>query len=51
MLWPLIRTVSMRRLEPSQRDSSNDRLQYTFFWENMDNYPKIIPVTPSYLEL
>ena len=21
-----------------------------FLWKNMDNYPKIIPVTPSYLE-
>ena len=37
-------------LEPSRRDGSNDGSQNMFLWENMDYYPKIIPVTPSYLE-
>ena len=37
-------------LEPSQRDNSNDGSQNMFLWKNMDNYPKVILVTPSYLE-
>ena len=39
-------------LEPSWRDGSNDGLQHKFFKgvSNMENYPKIIAVTPSYLE-
>ena len=27
-----------------------DGSQNMFLWKNTDNYPKIIPVTPSYLE-
>ena len=38
----LIRTVSVRR--------SNNGLQCMFLWNNVENYPFIIPVTPSYLE-
>ena len=38
MLWPLI------------RGGSNDGSQNMFLWKNIDNYPKIIPDTPSYLE-
>ena len=34
----------------SRRDGSNDGSQNMYFWKNMDNYPKIISVTPSYLE-
>ena len=37
-------------LEPSQQDGSNDGSQNLFLRKKMDNYPKIIPVTPSYLE-
>ena len=37
-------------LEPSQRDGSKDGSQNKFYDKNMDNYPKIIPVTPYYLE-
>ena len=32
-------------LEPSRRDGSNDGSQYMFYWKNIDNYPKIIPVS------
>ena len=38
-------------LEPSHQDSSNEGSQYMFLMENMANYPKIMPVTSSYLEL
>ena len=38
-------------LEPSRRDGSNGGSQNMFLWRNMANHPKIIPVTPSYLEL
>ena len=37
-------------LEPSQRDGSNDESQNMFFGKNLDNYPKIIPVIPSFVE-
>ena len=37
-------------LEPSQRDCSNDGSQHTFEGINVENYPKIIPFNPSYLE-
>ena len=37
-------------LEPSQRDGSNVGSQNMFLWRIIANYPKIIPVTPSYLE-
>ena len=42
MLWP--------SLELSQHNGSNDGTQNMFYGKNMDNSPKIIPVTPSYLE-
>ena len=35
-------------LEPSQQDGSNDGLQNMFCGKNLDNYPKSIPVIPSY---
>ena len=38
-------------LEPSQRDGSNEGSQNMFLWRNIENYPLVIPVTPSYLEL
>ena len=38
-------------LEPSRQDGSNDGLQNMFLLRNMANYPLIIHVTPSYLEL
>ena len=37
-------------LESSRRGGSNDRSQNMFLWKNVDNYPEIIPVTPSDLE-
>ena len=36
-------------LEPSQQDGSNEGSQYMFLCRSNRNYPKIIPVTPSYL--
>ena len=48
MLWLLIRTVSMQnRLNETVLIMGHN----IFLWKNMDIYPKIIPVTPSYLEL
>ena len=41
-LLPLIRTVSP--------EASNDRLQCMFSWKNQENYPLLIPFTPSHLE-
>ena len=32
-------------LEPSQRDSSNGRLQHMFYWRNMDNLRLIIHIS------
>ena len=37
-------------LELSRWDNCNAGSQNTVLWKNMDNYPKIIPVTLSYLE-
>ena len=37
-------------LEPSRQDCSNGGSQDTFYRSNMENYPLIIPFTPSYLE-
>ena len=37
-------------LELSQWDGSTERSQNVFVWRNMAHYPKIIPVTLSYLE-
>ena len=37
-------------LEPPPQDGSNEGSQLTFSWGNIENYPKIIPVTPFYLE-
>ena len=34
----------------TQREGSNDGPQNMFLCKNTNNYPKIIPVTPSYLE-
>ena len=45
MLGPLIRTVS-----PSRQDGSNDGSQHLFSESNIENYPVIIPFTPSYLK-
>ena len=36
--------------EPSHRDGSNEGSQYMFLWSNKENFPKIIPVTPPYLD-
>ena len=38
-------------LEQSQKDCSNVGLQHMFSLRNKKNHPKIIPVTPCYLEL
>ena len=37
-------------LEPSRQGGSNDRSQICFLRNNMDKYPKIIPITYSDLE-
>ena len=37
-------------IESSEQDSFNDGSQNTFQWIKMDCYPKIISITPSYLE-
>ena len=37
-------------LEPSRRDSSNQRSQYMFFFIKMKLFLKIVPVSTSYLE-
>ena len=36
-------------IEASRRDGSIDGSRYMFLWSYMENYPKIIPVTSSYL--
>ena len=42
--------VTTPSLEPSQQDGSNDGSHNMFYGINMVKYPKIIPVTPYYLE-
>ena len=37
-------------LEPSHLDSSYEESQHVFLLQYLENYPLIIPVTPSYLE-
>ena len=37
-------------LKLSRRDGSSEGSQYMFLWSSKDIYPKIIPVTPSYLD-
>ena len=50
---PKIMYFSTKTYIVTHRDSSNYYYgsQNMFLWRNMANYPQIIPVTPSYLEL